>query len=128
MREQLREGEYMNSPEVSIVKVADGLGYGEGDISGVDNGPEDLQAADRVIESTDILQPVDVDDETGKMITDDGCGDGRKVGWIRRFIKRFGHVEDYKRSLNRPKVFGGGLVMTAVARIGLGQAEGKSFE
>ncbi|MGF7228485.1 MAG: cadmium-containing carbonic anhydrase [Candidatus Saccharibacteria bacterium] len=119
-------GEIM--PDVEIVKLADGLGMTylipdvntpgiSADVQEQKAGNEDLQAlTDEAIHSANILVAVDKDDE-GDMLDDDGCGDGRSVALI---FTRAGKT--FKRSLNRPKVFGGGAIMTAATRIGLGNA------
>lgn len=107
--------------EYATRRVADGIGYGEGDISGQNSDPEDLAAADEAIESQGILVAIDVDDETGEHVVDDGCGDGRRVG----LVERWGTT--LKRSLNRYKVFGGGLVMGVAAKVGLGQTKGETL-
>ena len=61
-------------PEVQVLKIAEGLGYGEGSISNVertDITPEIVARADAAIESNAILIPVDKDKE-GNMLDDDG--------------------------------------------------------
>jgi hypothetical protein len=122
MSEHFHGGEYMDKPQIEAIKVTDGLGFGEGNISGVEGDTEDLQLMDQIITSPDILIPIDIDDETGAKIEDDGCGDGRDVGMVLKL------GQTLKRSLNRAKVFGGGLAMTAATRIGLGKAQGQTFE
>ena len=61
-------------------KVSDGLGVGEGSISGAavaqDVGTAVMQQVDAAIASPDILIDVSTDD-VGRMVDDDGCGDGR---------------------------------------------------
>jgi hypothetical protein len=93
-----------------------GLGYGQGSISYAARASSinvaELEAA---VKSADILVPVDRDDE-GRLLDDDGCGDGRKA--VRVLEGKIIH----SRSLNRAKVFGGGVAMTAAALIGLGKA------
>lgn len=118
MREQER-------PEIKVIRLTEeGLGHGDGSI-GVqsrlkdENDPltiDDLDTVKEAIHSGDALVPVDKD-EGGKMLDDDGCGDGRGVGLIRKA----GQI--LKRSLNRAKVFGGSVTMTAAARIGIGEAK-----
>lgn len=126
-----RGGEGLFNPEIiededmkiEVIKITEGLGYGEGSISTADRddvSPELVRATERVIQSDQIL--VDVDrDENGELIDDDGCGDGRGVkevweGLQRRF-----------KSLNRAKVFGGGVVMSAADEIGSGRAIGETL-
>lgn len=105
------------------VKIAEGIGYGQGPISGeelmAEAGLEAVQAGERLINSPDILVPLDRD-ENGEMVEDDGCGDGRGVKRI------FKGIFEKARSLNRAKVFGGGSVMTAATLIGLNKANGLS--
>lgn len=106
---------------VKVTRLAEGLNMGDGTISGQEALPEDLTLADRAIESPDIVTAIDIDDETQSQIEDDGCGDGRGVRLVTRFNRQL------KRSLNRYKVFGGGLVMAASSRVGLGEARGKTL-
>lgn len=106
---------------VKVTRLAEGLNMGDGTISGQEASPEDLMLADRAIESPDIVTSIDIDDETQSQIEDDGCGDGRGVRLVTRFNRQL------KRSLNRYKVFGGGLVMAASSRVGLGEARGKTL-
>jgi hypothetical protein len=68
--------------------------------------------------SPNILVPVDRDDNDNVLI-DDGCGDGRFVKLVVRSERIL------KRSLNRAKLFGGGVTMTTAALVGLGEAENK---
>ncbi len=101
---------------VSSLRITDGLGFGEGGISHTerkDVTPEILARVENLLTSPDILIPVDADD--------DGCGDGREVGVI------YEGDEIRKHSLNRSKVFGGGAMMSAAARIGLGHAKGENL-
>ena len=111
-------------PELKITRLNDGFGYGHGSISAEEIhqqvGDEAYNQATEVITDPErILVPVDRDSD-GNVIDDDGCGDGRGV---KRVLK--GLVEKAK-SLNRAKVFGGGVTMTAAAMIGLGKATAKS--
>jgi hypothetical protein len=115
-------GEVM--PELQITKIADGLGmnYGTGTISALElehkDGNEDVaDLTDQAIQSPNILVKVD-SDEHGKMLQDDGCGDGRPVITITAKIDGVKHFFD--RSRRRAKVFGGGAVMTLATRIALG--------
>lgn len=105
--------------DLEVNKVApEGLGFGEGSISFDSRkdelGPEVLQKIEAAVNSSEILVPVSLDKE-GNMIDDDGCGDGRSVSRI------FEGSEQRQKSLNRPKVFGGGVMMAASTRIGLGK-------
>lgn len=105
-----------------ITRLVGGLNFGEGTISKDDrlkNIDDPLEAnivdtVETVICSQEILVPVEADD--------DGCGDGRGVGFISR------GAEKLKRSLHRAKVFGGGLTMSLAARIGLRQASTDGLE
>lgn len=105
----------------SSSKISDGLGFGEGSISfssaNTNITPESIAKVERLIQKPDILVPVDKTTE-GKPIDDDGCGDGR--GWSRVFQGS----RQYKNSLHRAKVFGGGATMAAAGLIGMGQADG----
>lgn len=109
--------------EVDVL-APEGLGYGEGLIS-VGKRLEDtrdpltpdvMDKVDDQIRNGEILVPIDRDD-SGQLITDDGCGDGRGVNLVMR------GADVLKKSLHRAKVFGGGLTMGVAARIGLGNAK-----
>ncbi|HEX5456567.1 MAG TPA: hypothetical protein VFW77_04335 [Candidatus Saccharimonadales bacterium] len=111
--------------EVDVL-APEGLRYGEGPIS-VDKRLEDpkdplnpkiMGVVDDEVRNGPILVPIDRD-SNGQLITDDGCGDGRGVNMVMR------GMDVLKKSLNRAKVFGGGLTMGVVARIGLGRAKGR---
>jgi hypothetical protein len=109
--------------DIEVNKVApEGLGFGEGSISlearRNELSDETLSNIESAVGTADILVPVSTDKD-GKMIDDDGCGDGRSVGRI------FEGSEERNKSLDRPKVFGGGVMMAAAARIGLGEAAGR---
>lgn len=120
-------GEIVRATEV--VKLAEGLNYGEGSISVEDriDSPEDpvnpelLSKVETAINSDEILVDIDVDDD-GQMLEDDGCGDGRGVKTI--FRRDHNKVVEMKRSLNRAKIFGGGLTAVASAEVGLGRTKG----
>ena len=105
--------------DFSVSKVCDGLGIGEGSISGVavaeGAGANTMARVDEAINSPAILVRISNDDN-GQMVDDDGCGDGR----ITQVVMR-GH-ELLHRSLNRAKVFGGGSAMAAADLIGAGRA------
>lgn len=112
--------------DLSVVRLTDKLGYGdEGGISHERRknnltNPDILNDVESVIQSNEILVPVDRD-KNGQMLDDDGCGDGR--GWR----KVFDSVRTYSKSLNRSKVFGGGLTMGVASAIGLGKFAGKNL-
>lgn len=113
---------------IEITKVSDGLEMdnGTGTISRTERealaGNEDLaQRTDEIITSPLILVDIDTDRD-GSQLVDDGCGDGRGV------IKTFTKNGELTRSLHRAKVFGGGVVMTAASRIGLGKATGRTLQ
>lgn len=115
--------EYMR--DVSGMKVAEnGLGFGEGTISfearRAEVGPAALVQIEQIIFDGSVLTPVS-SDKFGKQIDDDGCGDGRVVTRVFE-----GSVEKTK-SLDRPKVFGGGATMTTASLIGLGEAKDKKL-
>lgn len=105
---------------LNITKVTDGLGIGEGSISGVsiahDAGAAVMRHVDETIASPAILVDVSTDD-TGHMVDDDGCGDGRNTKIVMR------GKELLRRSLNRAKVFGGGSTMAMADLVGSGGAE-----
>lgn len=94
-----------------------GLGYGQGTISYAARADTAVNVAEleAAVQSRNILIAVDRD-ETGSLLDDDGCGDGRKVVRVQE-----GKII-HKRSLNRAKVFGGGVTMVAAGLIGLGKA------
>ncbi len=129
MRLDMDQERIIEMPEFEVKRIADKLGYGEGTISHVDRtdvtsetfvDDETLQAVETAIASEAILVEVD-EDKDGQMIDDDGCGDGRGV---RSIVEG---TETRHRSLNRPKVFGGGTAMAAAAEIGLGHSHGKTL-
>lgn len=121
-----QEGSPEIMPEIKVERIVDGLGFGEGSISAESQeskpGNEDLaEKTDKAIHSQQILIPIDVDKD-GKIIDDDGCGDGRSVSGRAGAI--FQGDRSFKRSLYRPKVFGGGATMAVAAHIGEGGAKG----
>jgi hypothetical protein len=97
-----------------------GLGYGEGGISYAARADHsvNMHELEKAVTSPKVLVAVDTDD-SGRMLDDDGCGDGRKTVRVQegKIIR--------KRSLNRAKVFGGGATMTAAGLIGLDKADGR---
>lgn len=111
-------------PELEITKLSDGLGFGDGAISRQtlegEVGDGTFAQAEAAIVSQDILVPIGKVE--GVPVEDDGCGDGREVAVV------FKGSEVKQHSLDRYKVFGGGVVMTAATRIGLGLARGRSLE
>lgn len=112
--------ENMNTQRFNVERITPdfGLGFGEGSISAQEAQPEILALVRELINSPDILAPIDRDD-AGNSIDDDGCGDGRGV------LTVFSAERTYKRSLNRSKVFGGSATMAAAIKIGSGEAQGQ---
>lgn len=116
--------------QFEVTRLVDGLDFGEGTISMRDrihanDDPlehEDVIKLEAAIQRPELLVSISLDSE-GKPIRDDGCGDGRGVA---RIFKR--GIEVLKKSLNRAKVFGGGLTMAVSARIGLGIAKEESLQ
>lgn len=105
-------------PRFTVSRVIKGFEFGHGQISGTAASRRVLATVDETIHnSPELLVPIDKDDE-GRTLLDDGCGDGRAV------LTVFSKDKEYKRSLNRPKVFGGSATMAAACLIGLGQANG----
>lgn len=108
----MSERQQMKEYKVDVIAPT-GLGYGEGSISVADRldrnelDLESLQAAvDIVTNDPDIFVPVEADD--------DGCGDGRGTARIYRFLNpATGEIQEFKKSLNRAKLFGGGLIATS---------------
>lgn len=107
--------------EVDAQRVNEGFGFGEGGISYQTKlgevGAEVMTAAETVINSDAILVPV-AKSKLGRVLDDDGCGDGRSVKTV------FEGEVVKGSSLNRAKVFGGATAMTTGAKIGLGEARG----
>lgn len=96
-------------PSYTVIRVTEGLAFGEGSISGTDEDPKLLALVDDTIHNSPaILTRVDSDD--------DGCGDGRET------VEVYTEETILERTLNRAKVFGGAVVMTAASIIGLGKA------
>lgn len=124
-------GEFINDderdllvPELQITKISDGLGFGYGTISRQalegEVGDGAFAQAEAAIVSQDILVPVGKVE--GVPVEDDGCGDGREVAVV------FKGSEVKQHSLDRYKVFGGGVAMAGAGRVGLGQARGRSLK
>lgn len=97
------------------VLAPNGLGFGEGTISVQEQlrrGELDSESLDAAIEivRTDDEVFVPVDSEAN----DDGCGDGRGTLRVYKLLDPLtGHIQEFKRSLRRAKLFGGGLVAAA---------------
>lgn len=125
MGETVNYGERdLEVPELHITKISDGLGFGDGPISRQELegavGHDAVAEAESAIVSQDILVPVGKVE--GITIEDDGCGDGRPVAVV------FKGTEIKQHSLDRYKVFGGGVAMTGATLIGLGLTEGLTLE
>jgi len=104
-------------PSFTVKRIVKGFEFGHGQISGIAANHSVLAKVDQAIHNDDsILVPLDIDDD-GKPVADDGCGDGREV------LTVFSLDKTYKRSLNRPKVFGGSATMATAFAIGLGEVE-----
>lgn len=119
--------------QVDVVKLTDGLEFGEGSISVEDRTDTDhehsidtqtLSNVESAIHSDQIV--VKLDDDNGSTVDDDGCGDGR--GWQKIYQRIGDKVEYYKRSLNRYKVFGGGATMSTAVVIGSGESKGQDLK
>lgn len=105
-----------SKPQFTVRRIAEGFEFGHGQISGRAAERRILAKVDEAIHGNpEILVPIDKDDK-GRMLADDGCGDGRAVLTVFSLGKR------YKRSLNRSKVFGGSAAMAAASIIGSGEA------
>lgn len=108
-----------------VVRLADGLNFGSGTISKNDRVSAIEDPLDNsVVEHCEVqleqaapefLVPVSKD-KNGDTVADDGCGDGRGVKQVFK-----GFITKLEKSLHRPKVFGGGLVMTFASRVGQGE-------
>jgi len=111
--------------QITVRKISDGLGFGNGSISAAalkDQAGEDAFAkAVEAISSQEILEPLGALPD-GSIVDDDGCGDGRPVGRI------FAVETEKHTSLPRAKVFGGGVAMTVAALIALGKTGGGNLE
>lgn len=110
--------------QVRIEKISDGIGFGSGAISRLaieaDASPELPDRMHVALTDPALLQPIS-QDKDGRPIQDDGCGDGRRVGYT------YAEHQLRRTSLLRPKVFGGGLAQVSAARIGLGGEDGSSI-
>jgi hypothetical protein len=100
--------DFIAPPEFRLTRLPNGLGFGDGTISGAEIDSKSLSLLEETIDtdSPEFLIPVEADD--------DGCSDGRPA------ISVFTKERILKRSLVRPKIFGGAVTMTAASRIGLG--------
>lgn len=111
---------------VTVVRMMDGIGYGDGAISYTAlashiNDDSVIKKTEAQLASPDVLVEV-AQDKSGEYIDDDGCGDGRpSKGLIA------GNVSGLS-SEQRPKAFGAGVMMQAAAMIGDGEAKGKSLQ
>jgi len=109
------------APAFNVSRIIKGFEFGHGQISGLAANQDILAKVDEVIHhNKQIIVPIDKDDN-GQPLTDDGCGDGREV------LTVFSLNQQYKRSLNRPKVFGGSAAMAAACIIGTGRAGSSSL-
>jgi hypothetical protein len=103
-------------PQFKVTRIIKGFEFGHGQISGLATNNEVLELVGTMIhDNPGILVPIDRDHD-GRVLTDDGCGDGRAV------LTVFSLDHTYKRSLNRSKVFGGSATMATACLIGLGEA------
>ena len=108
-------------PTFTVTRIIKGFEFGHGNISGLAANLEALTVVDKAIrDNPDIIVPIDKDDN-GEFIKDDGCGDGREV------LTVFSLDRNYKRSLNRSKVFGGSATMATACAIGIGRAGSDSL-
>ena len=110
---------------LQVTRLVDGIGFGHGGISRyeIESAPGNHDLADVVdaaVRSPRLLVPVGRHD-SGEIIQDDGCPDGRPV----QEVIRGGQL--LKTSLHRPKVFGGGTTATAATHIGLGISQGRDL-
>lgn len=115
----------MENMNIEVTKISDGLGFGDGPISGKtlreSVGAEVVARTEAFIESPNILVAVDKDSE-GNLIDDDGCGDGRVV------IRIFQGLVEKNTSKLRQKVFGGSAASATAIEIGSGQAADESLQ
>ena len=107
----------MSNPETETKSITieciapDGLGFGEGGISVKEQMRQGILTAEVPLHVNEVLSS-DIEAFKSVETDDDGCGDGRPWVKILRRVEVDGNKEivEYKRSLLRPKVFGGGLV------------------
>lgn len=100
---------------------SNGLGYGDDSKPTFDEqsnkvGTDFVAAIRNLLATGHILAPVD-HMKNGELVNDDGCGDGRAA------VTVFEGEIRHRFSLCRPKVFGGGVMMSAAMLIGLGYAD-----
>lgn len=120
-----QKGTMTDLKDITITPIApEGLGFGEGAISYKDRAEQDVPVEELKKVEAIITEPakilVDIDQEDGDYIDDDGCGDGRgatESDGAKVYIKQGDNF--YKKSLNRAKVFGGAPAMAAAAMIAL---------
>lgn len=110
----------------SVKSVFDhGLGYGDASKPAFDDqakqvGSDFVAAICNLMLTGHILMPVGKL-KNGETVNDDGCGDGRAT------VSVFEGDVKHRVSLSRPKVFGGGAMMSTAMLIGLGYAEGDNL-
>lgn len=103
-------------PQTVVIEnlAPNGLGFGEGGITvkkqiveGILTESVPKAVHELLMNDMNAFKPVEADD--------DGCGDGRPWQTVMRMVDSESNkqVVEYKRSLLRPKVFGGGLVAGA---------------
>ncbi len=114
--------------EFVVEKIADDLPFGQADGIAGDKiaeaaGLEVMGRVDTLITSPAILVDVDTDSE-GRMLDDDGCGDGR----VTALIKRGRNVLRNSVNKHRAKVFGGGSTMAMADLVGSDRAAGTLSE
>lgn len=117
------------SPFYTYVVTAvfnEGLGYGNSDKPSFDEqaaavGKDFVAAIKNLLVTGHILAPID-HLKDGGLVDDDGCGDGRAA------VTVFEGQVKHRFSLNRPKVFGGGAMMSTAMHIGLGYALGENLK
>jgi hypothetical protein len=118
-RSEIMAERLISQADIRVSLVAEnGLGYGQGAISYVDGitsrgiSEELLTDIRELVATPQILVDIDVD-EDNQPVMDQGCPDGREAIVVTR-----GH-ETLNRSLNRAKVFGGGVVMGVASTIAI---------
>ena len=116
MSHDIEKREDLIVQNIEVNCIADGLGFGEGDISSAKVDTNVLKDVLAAINSEEILVKISIDSE-GRLIDDDGCGDGRKVARIYEGPKVL------EQSLHRAKIFGGGATMTVAALVGQGKSK-----
>lgn len=99
-----------------------GLGYGDASKPTYDEqaravGDDLVHAVQNLLSAGHVLTVIGRM-KNGEIVNDDGCGDGRAA------VTVFEGNVTHRYSLNRPKVFGGGAMMSTAMLIGLGEAQG----